>query len=529
MLPKINPTETIAWEKLRHHFFEMQYLKMQDLFKEDPARVQKMHIHWNDFLLDYSKNRITEQTINLLLELADELQLQEGINAMFAQEKINETEQRCVQHIALRDFSSTSNFPYQAEIQTTLQRISQFTEQILSGNLKGSSGQTFTDLVNIGIGGSDLGPKMVVEALKDYKNHLTSHFVSNIDHDAIRSLLATLHPETTLVIIVSKSFTTLETLENAQLFKSWLQEHQLRIEDHVVGVTSNVSEAEAFGINASNVFPMWDFVGGRYSLWSAVGLSIALALGFKAFEELLQGAHQMDLHFQQSPLRENIPVMLSLISVWYNNFYGLETEAVVPYANRLQFLPAYLQQVVMESNGKNIDRNGNPVNYQTGTIIWGEIGTNSQHAFFQLFHQGTKVIPTDFIGFVQPFKKSKMHDLLMANFFAQTEALLNGKSATEDEIHDPNACFKTFDGNRPSNSLLIQQLTPKSLGSLLAMYEHKTFVQGLIWNIYSFDQFGVEYGKVLAHVIKEEINDLHVGDHDASTQFLLHYYLLHKA
>ena len=527
MLPKINPTGTVAWEKLRRHFFEMQYVKMQELFADDAGRAQKMHLKWNDFLLDYSKNRITSETLQLLFELADEVALRQGIDAMFLGKAINETEKRCVQHTALRTIAEQENLPCQKEIEKTLNAIEYFTGQVISGASKGTTNKAFTDVVNIGIGGSDLGPKMVVEALTDYHNHLKTHFVSNIDKDAIVSLLKQLNPETTLIIVVSKSFTTLETIENALVFKEWLAEHQLTTEQHLIAVSSNIEEAVRFGILRENIFPMWDFVGGRFSLWSAVGISIALAIGFPRFKELLSGAYAMDLHFKTADFRENIPVILALLSIWYNNFYGFETEAVIPYANRLQSLPAYLQQVVMESNGKNIDREGYPVNYQTGTIIWGEIGTNSQHAFFQLFHQGTKIIPTDFIGFAKPFHDSEMHDLLMANFFAQTEGLMNGKESGDTALlnTDENAAFKTFDGNRPSNTLLIEKLTPKSLGSLLAMYEHKTFVQGLIWNIYSFDQFGVEYGKVLANVIKKELTDKTIGHHDASTRFLLESYL----
>ncbi len=526
MLPKINPTGTVAWEKLRRHFFEMQYVKMQELFAEDTARTQKMHLKWNDFLLDYSKNRITQETLELLFELADEVKLKQGIDAMFLGNTINETEKRCVQHTALRDIVKQENLPCQKEIEETLKTIEHFTELVIAGILKGATNKAFTDVVNIGIGGSDLGPKMVVEALTDYHNHLKTHFVSNIDKDAIISLLEQLNPETTLIIVVSKSFTTLETLENALVFKEWLSSHQLAVEQHLIAVSSNIEAAMHFGVLRKNIFPMWDFVGGRFSLWGAVGISIALAIGFVRFKELLSGAYAMDQHFKTADYKENIPVILALLSIWYNNFYGFETEAVIPYANRLQSLPAYLQQVMMESNGKNIDREGLPVNYQTGTIIWGEIGTNSQHAFFQLFHQGTKVIPTDFIGFVKPFHDSEMHDLLMANFFAQTEALMNGKEDEDTKLTiDVNAAFKTFEGNRPSNTLLIEKLTPKNLGSLLAMYEHKTFVQGLIWNIYSFDQFGVEYGKVLANVIKKELTDGTIGSHDASTRFLLTSYL----
>ncbi|MDO5635934.1 MAG: glucose-6-phosphate isomerase [Myroides sp.] len=523
MLPKINPTETLAWQKLREHFYEIQFVKMQELFSQNTNRIQEFHIVWNDFLIDFSKNRITPKTLELLVDLAEETGLKQGINALINGATINETENRKVLHTDLRAVSNLKN----KEVANALLLMQQFCDKVIKGELKGSTGKAFTDVINIGIGGSDLGPKLVTEALADYKNHLNVHYISNIDNDSITSLKNNLQAETTLIIIVSKSFTTLETISNADIFKQWLIETGLKTEDHLVAVSSNIEEAVNYGIEAQNIFPMWDYVGGRYSLWSAVGLSTALSIGFKHFKQLLEGAEQMDRHFIDTPFKDNIPVVLALLSVWYNNFFCFETEAVIPYVDKLKMLPAYLQQVMMESNGKNVDRQGNSVNYETGTIVWGEVGTNSQHAFFQLFHQGTKIIPTDFIGFVNPFYPSDLHDLLMANFFAQTEALMNGKEGIyqTDKINDNNAVYKEFKGNRPSNTFLVDKLTPKSLGSLLAMYEHKTFVQGFIWNIYSFDQFGVEYGKVLANNIKAELQDGNIKQHDCSTNFLLNHYL----
>ncbi len=526
-LLKNNPTETQAWQKLKKHFYEIQFVKMQELFAQNPNRIREFNIRWNDFLIDFSKNRITAETINLLIELAEETGLKTGIDALVNGEIINETENRKVLHTDLR----TSKDKQTDDVAAALKQMQHFCENIINGTLKGSTGKAFTDVINIGIGGSDLGPKLVTEALADYKNHLNVHYISNIDNDSIQCLKKKLHAETTLVIIVSKSFTTLETISNADIFKEWLLQNNLKTPYHLVAVSSNIAEAVNYGVEQQNIFPMWDYVGGRYSLWSTVGLSTALSIGFDRFEELLHGAHQMDEHFINTPFKQNIPVILALLSVWYNNFFCFETEAVIPYVDKLKMLPAYLQQVVMESNGKNTDRQGNPVNYETGTIVWGEVGTNSQHAFFQLFHQGTKMIPTDFIGFVNPYFPSDLHDLLMANFFAQTEALMNGKEGNyhhTDEDTDKNAKYKEFKGNRPSNTILIDKLTPKSLGSLLAMYEHKTFVQGFIWNIYSFDQFGVEYGKVLANNIKAELKEKHIKQHDCSTSFLLNYYLKNK-
>lgn len=525
-LPKNNPTETQAWQQLREHFYKMQFVKIQELFANDNDRTKKFTISWNDFLVDFSKNRINTETITLLCNLAEELQLKQGIDALVGGEVINETENRKVLHTDLRKPKDTRS----DEVAEALEQMRMFTDKVILGDLKGSTGKAFTDVVNIGIGGSDLGPKLVTEALADYKNHLNIHYISNIDNDSIECLKNKLQAETTLVVIVSKTFTTLETISNADIFKNWLLQHGLKTENHIVAVSSNSAEAANYGIDTATIFPMWDYVGGRYSLWSTVGLSTALSIGYAQFEELLEGASEMDQHFIHTPFKENIPVVLALLSVWYNNFYCFETEAIIPYADKLKMLPAYLQQVIMESNGKSVDRLGNPVNYETGAIIWGEVGTNSQHAFFQLFHQGTKIIPTDFIGFINPFYPSELHDLLMANFFAQTEALMNGKVGKyhEDEVVDANAAYKDFAGNRPSNTFLINKLTPKTVGSLLAMYEHKTFVQGYIWNIYSFDQFGVEYGKVLANNIKNELQQKNIKEHDCSTNYLLNHYLQNK-
>ncbi|HJY11196.1 MAG TPA: glucose-6-phosphate isomerase, partial [Flavobacterium sp.] len=421
-------------------------------------------------------------------------------------------------------------------------KIKNFTNEVISGQRKGFTGKAFTDIVNIGIGGSDLGPVMAVEALQFYKNHLNLHFVSNVDGDHVNEVIKKLNPETTLFLIVSKTFTTQETLSNSETIREWFLKSasQEDIAKHFVAVSTNIQKVTEFGINPDNVFPMWDWVGGRFSLWSAVGLSIALAVGFDNYNELLKGANEMDEHFKSAEFDENIPVILALLSVWYNNFFGAESEALIPYTQYLQKLAPYLQQATMESNGKSVGRDGKPVNYQTGTIIWGEPGTNSQHAFFQLIHQGTKLIPTDFIGFVKPlYGNEDHHDKLMSNFFAQTEALLHGKTPAQVQAEfDKQALaaekasyllpFKVFTGNKPTNTILIQKLTPKSLGSLIALYEHKIFVQGVIWNIFSFDQWGVELGKQLANSILDEINSKTVKSHDSSTSFLLNHFLKNK-
>ena len=542
-LSTVNPSQTQAWQKLEQHFKSMQSVSMKTLFEQDPARAEKFHIQWNDFLIDYSKNRITEETTNLLLQLADEVQLKSAIQDYFSGEIINQTEGRAVLHTALR---STSTEPLHVdgvniipEIEAVKNKIQVFSNEVISGQRKGYTGKAFTDVVNIGIGGSDLGPAMVVEALQYYKNHLNVHFVSNVDGDHVQEIIKHLNPETTLFVIVSKTFTTQETLTNSETIRAWFLQsaNQEAVAKHFVAVSTNIKNVTAFGIDQANVFPMWDWVGGRFSLWSAVGLSISLAVGYDHFASLLKGANNMDEHFKTAPFQENIPVILALLSVWYNNFYGAESEALIPYAQYLQKLAPYLQQGIMESNGKSIGRDGKPVNYQTGTIIWGEPGTNSQHAFFQLIHQGTKLIPTDFIGFVQPlYGQQDHHNKLMSNFFAQTEALLNGKTPEQVQAEfdkqglggDQAAFlkpFKVFGGNKPTNTLLIQKLTPESLGELVALYEHKIFVQGVIWNVFSYDQWGVELGKQLANSILSEIESKQVKKHDSSTSFLLKYFL----
>jgi glucose-6-phosphate isomerase len=469
--------------------------------------------------------------------------LEEAIKSYFGGESINRTENRPVLHTALRAKNSDSVLvdgenviPEIFEVKAKMQA---FSDAIISGSTKGYSGLAFTDVVNIGIGGSDLGPAMVTEALKFYKNHLNVHYISNVDGDHVHETLKPLNPETTLFVIASKTFTTQETLSNAITSRKWFLEtaSQEDVQKHFVAVSSNVQKVEDFGISKDNIFPMWEWVGGRFSLWSAVGLSVSLAVGFQKFNELLEGANKMDLHFKTEPFIKNIPVQLALLSVWYNNFFKAESEAVIPYSQYLQKLPSYLQQAIMESNGKSIDRNGNPVSYETGNIIWGEPGTNSQHAFFQLIHQGTKLIPADFIGFKKSlFEDKDHHDKLMANYFAQTEALLKGKSedavkkelttqGLKSEEIEKLIPFKVFEGNKPTTSLLIDELTPESLGKLIAMYEHKIFVQGVIWNIFSYDQWGVELGKQLASKILTEIETSKVSSHDDSTKELLNFYL----
>lgn len=545
-LQNINPTTTIAWQKLQQHFEAMQGASMATMFKENSSRAAQFHLQWNDFLVDYSKNIINQETINLLLELANEVQLKDAIAKYFDGDSINQTEGRAVLHTALRA-SATANIKFEGinvipEVQDVKSKIKAFTNEVVNGERKGFTGKTFTDIVNIGIGGSDLGPVMAVEALQYYKNHLNVHFVSNVDGDHVNEVIKKLNPETTLFVIVSKTFTTQETLTNSETIKKWFLQSakQEDIAKHFVAVSTNIKNVTEFGINENNVFPMWDWVGGRFSLWSAVGLSISLAVGFDNFDKLLKGANEMDTHFKTADFDKNIPVVLALLSIWYNNFFGAESEALIPYTQYLQKLAPYLQQGIMESNGKSVGRDGKPVNYQTGTIIWGEPGTNSQHAFFQLIHQGTKLIPTDFIGFVKPlYGNEDHHDKLMSNFFAQTEALLNGKTEAQVQAEfDKQGLdaakaafllpFKVFAGNKPTNTLLIQKLTPETLGSLVAIYEHKIFVQGIVWNIFSYDQWGVELGKQLANSILSEINSEKISNHDSSTTSLLEYYLKNK-
>mgnify|MGYP002795018470 FL=1 len=542
-MKNIDPTKTQAWKKLEKHFLELGELEMKNLFQEDPQRAEDLKIEWEDFFVDFSKNRITVKTQETLLELAEECGLKEAIKSYYGGDSINRTENRPVLHTALRDpqdekvvVDGKNVIP---EVFEAKEKIRQFSTEVINGVLKGHTGLAFTDIVNIGIGGSDLGPAMVTESLKFYKNHLNLHYISNVDGDHVHETLQDLNPETTLFLIVSKTFTTQETLSNANTARAWLKRTapDEAVSKHFVAVSSNIKKVKDFGIDPENIFPMWDWVGGRFSLWSAVGLSISLAVGYNQFDELLKGAHEMDLHFKNEDFKTNIPVNLAMLSVWYNNFFKAESEVVIPYTQYLQKLPSYLQQAIMESNGKSTDRNGKPVTYETGNIIWGEPGTNSQHAFFQLIHQGTKLIPADFIGFKQSLHKDKdHHQKLMANYFAQTEALLMGKTAEDvkKELEEKNLSseeiekltpFKVFKGNKPTTSILINKLTPTSLGKLIAMYEHKIFVQGIIWNIYSYDQWGVELGKQLATEILTEIQKSAVQNHDSSTKSLLKFFL----
>ena len=539
-LQSINPTTTKAWKKLEAHFEATKNHQIKDYFNTNSNRALEFSITWNDFLVDFSKNRISSETIKLVLELAEEVQLKEAIQDYFSGVVINETENRAVLHTALRAKKTDSVVVDGAnvipEVYEVKNKIKRFSEAIISGAKKGFTEKAFTDVVNIGIGGSDLGPAMVVEGLKFYGNHLKMHFVSNVDGDHVFETLKHLNPETTLFVVVSKTFTTQETLSNATTIKKWFlqQATQADVAKYFAAVSTNTEKINEFGISAENVFPMWDWVGGRFSLWSAVGLSIALAVGFENFDALLVGANEMDEHFKTADFQDNIPVVLGLLSIWYNNFYKAETEAIIPYTQYLSRFSAYLQQGIMESNGKSVDRNGDVINYQTGTIIWGEPGTNAQHAFFQLIHQGTKLIPTDFIGYKHSlYGEGDHHNKLMANFFAQTEALMNGKEAEEVERElatskmtskavEKLIPFKVFKGNNPTNTILINSLTPKSLGALIAMYEHKIFVQGVVWNIFSYDQWGVELGKQLATTVLKDIENSEMSKHDASTLNLLH-------
>lgn len=541
-LKKINPENTTTWELLKNHFNEIKDSELRELFRTNNNRGKDFAISYKEFLVDFSKNRVTGKTMDLLIDLAREVKLPDAIEKIFSGDNINETEGRAVLHTALRakedETILVNGVNIVPEVYGVRKKIKEFSEGIINGSKKGFTGKAITDIVNVGIGGSDLGPLMVTEALKFYKNHLKVHFVSNIDGDHINEVLQELNPETTLFVIVSKTFTTQETLTNATTIRKWFLKtaQEEDIAHHFAAVSTNTQKIKEFGIAEENVFPMWDWVGGRFSLWSAVGLSIALAIGYDSFEELLEGAHEMDVHFRTEDFDKNIPVVLALLSVWYNNFYRAETEAVIPYSQYLSRLSAYLQQGMMESNGKSVARDGEPVPYQTGTIIWGEPGTNAQHAFFQLIHQGTKLIPADFIGFKESlYGDTDHHNKLMANFFAQTEALLNGKNSEKvrTELRDSGKSekeieallpFKVFEGNKPTNTILIKRLTPKTLGMLIAMYEHKIFVQGVIWNIYSYDQWGVELGKQLAGTILNDINSAELGTHDSSTLNLLQHF-----
>lgn len=538
-LSRINPTQTKAWTALEDHFSQDNTSDIKSLFESETNRAQDFSIQWKDFYVDYSKNALSKKTMDLLMDLSKEVGLKEAIAHYFNGTAINETESRAVLHTALRDKNATGisvdGENIIPQINAVKAQMKAFSNDIINGVKTGYTGKAFTDVVNIGIGGSDLGPAMVVEALKFYQNHLKLHFVSNVDGDHVQEVLKGLNPETTLFVVVSKTFTTQETLSNATTIKNWFLQtaSQKDVAKHFAAVSTNTQKISDFGIVPAHVFTMWDWVGGRFSLWSAVGLSIALAVGYDHFEEMLNGAFEMDQHFKHSPFEENIPVVLSLISIWYANFYKSETQAIIPYTQYLSRFSAYLQQGIMESNGKCFDRAGNRVSYETETVIWGEPGTNSQHAFFQLMHQGTKLIPADFIGFKKSLHgDTDHHNKLMANFFAQTEALLSGKTRTrvDQEFAEKGidtlvaakvAPFKVFEGNKPTNTLLIDQLTPSALGSLIALYEHKIFVQGVIWNIFSYDQWGVELGKQLATNILSDMEGKTKGDHDPSTQALL--------
>ena len=542
MLPNTNPTKTRSWRKLSDHYKKMEPVLMKDLFAADPDRFNKFSFKFNDVLVDCSKNRITAETLSLLIDLADETGVREAIESMFKGEKINTTENRAVLHIALRNRTNgpilVDGEDIMPEVNAVLQKIKTFSRQIISGDRKGYTGKKFTDIVNIGIGGSDLGPVMVTEALRPYaRKGLSVHFVSNIDGTHITETLKYLDPETTLFMVASKTFTTQETMTNAFSARGWFLNHakkQVHVAGHFVAISTNAEAVAAFGIDRDNMFIFWDWVGGRYSLWSAIGLSIACYLGFENFGELLQGAHAMDQHFRFEPFEKNIPVLMALIGIWYTNFFGAQSEAILPYDQYMHRFPAYFQQANMESNGKSADRSGNKLTYQSGPIIWGEPGTNGQHSFYQLIHQGTKFIPADFLApAVSHNPTGEHHNILLSNFFAQTEALMNGKTGEEvvrelkqegksaDEI-TKLAPYKIFDGNKPTNSILFRKLTPQTLGSLIAMYEHKIFVQGVIWNIFSFDQWGVELGKQLAMNIQPELVDNQPLDsHDGSTNGLI--------
>ncbi|WP_433895752.1 glucose-6-phosphate isomerase [Sphingobacterium mizutaii] len=544
MLPKIDFTTTQAFKYLADHFITINESSIKDLFAKDPERFDKFSIYLGDILLDYSKNRINEETMALLIQLARECKLKDAIEAMFNGEKINETEKRAVLHTALRNRSGkpvlTDGKDVMPEIQGVLERMKDFSGRVISGEWKGFTGKEITDVVNIGIGGSDLGPVMVTEGLKAYKTRLNMHFVSNVDATQIAETLKELDPETTLFLIASKTFTTQETMANANSAKEWFLKSGAQVADvakHFAALSTNESGVSAFGIDTKNMFEFWDWVGGRYSLWSAIGLSICLAIGFEKFEELLTGAYEADEHFRNAEFEENIPVIMALLGIWYNNFFEAESSAILPYDQYLHRFAAYFQQGDMESNGKYIDRKGKRVDYETGPIIWGEPGTNGQHAFYQLIHQGTKLIPCDFIApAISHNPLGNHHQMLLSNFFAQTEALMNGKSKdevvaelekagkSEAEIKELTP-FKIFEGNRPTNSFLIREITPKTLGALIALYEHKIFVQGIIWNIFSFDQWGVELGKQLANQILPELEgDGAVETHDSSTNGLINQY-----
>ena len=544
-MKNINPTSTKAWQALLQHQKAQKDVTIQQLFAQQPDRFDRYSLKFNDdILVDFSKNRFTDETLTLLRQLIDETAVKDAIESMFNGEKINRTENRAVLHTALRNRSNTPVYvdgkDVMPEVNAVLAKMKSFCERVISGEWKGYSGKAITDVINIGIGGSDLGPYMVTEALRPYKNHLTMHFVSNVDGTHIAETLKKVDPETTLVLVASKTFTTQETMTNAHSAREWFlakAKDEAHIAKHFAALSTNAKAVAEFGIDTDNMFEFWDWVGGRYSLWSAIGLSIALSIGFDNFEALLSGAHEMDKHFRNTAVEKNIPMTLALIGLWNTNFLGAQTEAILPYDQYMHRFAAYFQQGNMESNGKYVDRNGNPVDYQTGPIIWGEPGTNGQHAFYQLIHQGTTLIPCDFIAQAKTHNPLGDHHLkLLSNFFAQTEALAFGKTKEEVEAEFVKAGknladvqhivpFKVFTGNKPTNSILVSEITPFTLGALIAMYEHKIFVQGVIFNIFTFDQWGVELGKQLANrILPELVGDEKVSSHDSSTNGLINQY-----
>ncbi|HEB55121.1 MAG TPA: glucose-6-phosphate isomerase [Gammaproteobacteria bacterium] len=534
-----------TWKALEVHYEAVCGQHMRELFADDPARFNRFSLQYEDLLLDYSKNRITEETMSLLFQLAREAGLEDWITRMFAGDKINHTENRAVLHTALRNRSGEpvmlDGQDVMPEIQTELKKIQKLAEAVRQRQWRGVTGQPITDVINIGIGGSSLGPEMVTDALRPYSIHdMRFHFVSNVDENHIMDTLEELKAETSLFIISSKSFTTQDTMLNASTARHWFLksvDDESAVNKHFVAVTSNIHAALEFGISEDNIFKMWDWVGGRYSLWSAIGLPIAIAIGMQHFEAMLEGAHAMDQHFHSQPLEKNIPVVLALLGIWYNNFFAAQTHAILPYDQHLRRLPAYLQQADMESNGKSVDRNGLAVDYETGPVIFGEIGIAAQHAFYQLIHQGSKLIPADFLASISDYRCIKQHHrVLMSNVFAQAEALMKGKTAEEVEAElqasglstseiQALLPYKIFAGNKPTNTIMFRTLDPRTLGMLIAMYEHKIFVQGVIWNINSFDQWGVELGKQLAVKIQDELaDDRQVKTHDCSTNGLINFY-----
>ncbi len=548
MLHSTNPKDTKSWEQLTNHFSSIKATHLAQLFADDKDRFNKFSLRFENILFDYSKNRITEETLNLFEQLLQEIDLNDAIEKMFDGTAINKTEKRAVLHVALRNRSNTKVIvdgkDVMPEVNNVLRKMKLFTSKLHNEELKGYTGKPINTIVNIGIGGSDLGPYMVTEALKPYtKENIKTYYVSNVDGSHIYTTLNQVDPETTLFIIASKTFTTQETMTNAQSAKTWFLKYgeDLDVAKHFIAISTNKESVKAFGIDSDNMFEFWDWVGGRYSIWSSIGMSIACTIGYENFEELLDGAHAMDNHFKDAPVKENIPILLAILGIWYNNFFGAETQAILPYDQYMHRFAAYFQQGDMESNGKSVGRNGETIDYQTGPVIWGEPGTNGQHAFYQLIHQGTKIIPCDFLA---PAKSQNPigdhHEKLLANFFAQTEALMNGKTKekviaelestdiSKEELEEL-APFKVFEGNKPTNSILFKILTPRTLGSLIAMYEHKIFVQGIVWNVFSFDQWGVELGKQLAKEILPKLSgEEHITDHDTSTNGLINAYKAFK-